>query len=148
MYLNYDEFEEYGGIIDEQAFDMYEFEASSLIDYYTFNRLKKGDGFDGQSDEVKEAVRRCVYRLIVLMQTRDATAVTSGDDSGQAEGGVVAGIASQSNDGVSISYNVMSAGEVNKLARADIDSVVTRYLGACRNSLGQRLLYRGIYEDE
>lgn len=146
MYLTYAQYIEYGGTLDESAFDMYEFEAASKIDYYTFNRLKKDGGFDGQSEEVKEAVYRCEYRLIDLMQTRDIANAISGE--GEGESSVVAGIASQSNDGVSISYNVLSASEASTNAQAEIDKVIKLYLSSCRNSLGQRLLYRGIYEDE
>lgn len=147
MYLTYDEYQEYGGTLDETAFEMYEFEAASKIDYYTFNRLKKGDGYSGQSDEVKEAVTRCEYRLIVLMQARDSVMATSGESAG-GDTVSVAGVASQSNDGVSISYNVLSASEAGKKVDSEIDGVIRQYLGSCRNSLGQRLLYRGIYEDE
>ena len=146
MYLTYEQYTEYGGALDESAFDMYEFEAASKIDYYTFNRLKKGDGFDGQSEDVKEAVKRCEYRLIDLMQLRDLANSVSGD--GESENSVVAGVASQSNDGVSISYNVLSASEASINAQAEIDKVIKVYLGSCKNSLGQRLLYRGIYADE
>ena len=147
MYLTYEQYTEYGGALDESAFDMYEFEAASKIDYYTFNRLKKGAGFNGQSEDVKEAVCRCEYRLISLMQARDTANAVSGEGSDESST-AVAGIASQSNDGVSISYNVLSASEANENAQAEIDKVIKVYLGACRNSLGQRLLYRGIYEDE
>ena len=146
MYLTYEQYKEYGGALDESAFNMYEFEAASRIDYYTFNRLKKDAGFDGQSEEVKEAVYRCEYRLIDLMQTRDTANAVSGE--GEDESSTVAGIASQSNDGVSISYNVLSASEASANAQAEIGNTIIMYLGSCRNSLGQRLLYRGIYEDE
>lgn len=147
MYLTYDEYQEYGGTLDETAFEMYEFEAASKIDYYTFNRLKKGEGYSSQSDEVKEAVTRCEYRLIVLMQARDSVLATTGEP-GDGDSISTAGVASQSNDGVSISYNVLSASEAGKRVDSEIDGVVRQYLGSCRNSLGQRLLYRGIYEDE
>lgn len=147
MYLTYGQYIEYGGTLDESAFDMYEFEAASKIDYYTFNRLKKGAGFDEQSEDVKEAVYRCEYRLISLMQTRDTANAVSGEGSDESSA-VVAGIASQSNDGVSISYNVLSASEASKNAQTEIDLVIRCYLSSCKNSLGQRLLYRGIYEDE
>ena len=146
MYLTYEQYKEYGGALDESAFNMYEFEAASRIDYYTFNRLKKDAGFDEQSEEVKEAVYRCEYRLIDLMQTRDTANAVSGE--GEDESSTVAGIASQSNDGVSISYNVLSASEASANAQAEIGNTIKMYLSSCRNSLGLRLLYRGIYEDE
>ena len=147
MYLTYDEYADYGGTLDESAFEMYEFEAASKIDYYTFDRLKKGNGFSGQSDTVKEAVKRCEYRIITLLQLRDSAVVISGDESNDSTSST-AGIASQSNDGVSISYNVLSASEASKKVDTELDIAIKKYLGSCRNSLGQKLLYRGIYEDE
>ena len=147
MYLNYEEYKNFGGTLDDAAFDMYEFEAASIIDYYTFNRLQKGNGFDGQSSVVKECVKRCMYRLIVLMQTRDSVNAISGED-GDGDSTATAGIASQSNDGVSISYNVLSASEASEKVENNIRTTIAMYLGACRNSLGQKLLYRGIYADE
>ena len=146
MYLTYEQYIQYGGTLDESAFDMYEFEAAFKIDYYTFNRLKKDLGFDGQSENVKEAVKRCEYRLIDLMQMRDVANAVSGE--GESGSSVIAGFASQSNDGVSISYNVLSASEASANAQTEIDGTIRMYLGFCRNSLGQRLLYRGIYADE
>ena len=147
MYLTYDEYMDYGGTLDESAFDMYEFEAASKIDYYTFNRLKKGGGYSQQSADVKEAVKRCEYRLITLLQLNDATNAITGDED-SSNSGAVAGISSQSNDGVSISYNVLSASDASAKAQSEIDNAIKIYLSNCRNSLGQRLLYRGIYEDE
>ena len=147
MYLTYEQYQEYGGTLDETAFNMYEFEAAAKIDYYTFNRLKKGDGYDSQPENVKEAVCRCIYRLILLMQSKDTANAVSGE-SGDGDVKSVAGISSQSNDGVSVSYNVMSASEASAKADDEIKMTISSYLSMCRNSLGQRLLYRGIYEDE
>ena len=126
MYLTYEQYTEYGGTLDESAFDMYEFEAASKIDYYTFNRLKKDNGFDGQSEDVKEAVCRCEYRLISLMEARDIANAVSGE--GTDESSTVAGVASQSNDGVSISYNVLSASEASANAQFNFSSLVIFFI--------------------
>ena len=126
---------------------MYEFEAASIIDYYTFNRLKKGEGYSSQSNSVKEAVSRCEFKIISLLQLRDSATVVSGDDASN-ESVSVAGISSQSNDGVSISYNVLSASEASVKAEAEVGNAIKMYLSTCKNSLGQKLLYRGIYPDE
>lgn len=147
MYLTYDEYQDYGGTLEETAFEMYEFEAASMIDYYTFNRLKKGAGYEGQAESVKEAVKRCEFKIISLLQLKDSASVVSGEGASN-EGASVAGIASQSNDGVSISYNVLSASEASNKATEELGLAIGRYLGSCRNSLGQKLLYRGIYPDE
>ena len=62
-------------------------------------------------------------------------------------------IQSQSNDGVSISYNVLSASELfNALATktkgSEVDQIIQRYLQGIKNSLGRKLLYRGFYPGE
>ena len=147
MYLTYSEYQTYGGQLDQTAFDMYEFEASAQIDFYTFNRLKKDGGFTQQSEEVQTAVKKCVYRLIKLLQARDSILATSGD-GGEGDNTTAAGITSESNDGVSVSYNVLSASEASHRVDTDIERTISTYLTACKNSLGQRLLYRGIYPDE
>lgn len=147
MYLTYSEYQTYGGQLGQTAFEMYEFEASAQVDFYTFNRLKKDGGFTEQSEEVQTAVKRCVYRLVKLLQARDTILATSGDD-GTGDNVSVAGITSQSNDGVSVSYNVLSASEASSKVDTDIERTISTYLTACKNSLGQRLLYRGIYPDE
>jgi len=62
-------------------------------------------------------------------------------------------IASQSNDGVSISYNMINATKLfeslsPRLKGGEIDNLVKTYLQSVVNSLGQRVLYRGLYENE
>ena len=136
-YLSYEEYQNMGGTLEQSAFDDIAFEAQTRIDWYTFNRLQA-------ETEIPEAVKRCMYYLIKLIQDqRNATGIG-------AEGGssTVGAIASQSNDGVSISYNVMSASETAKLIDEELKNTVQRYLQGVTNSLGQKLLYRGLYKGE
>ena len=139
MYLTYAEYQEYGGTLDETTFNDISFEASSLIDWYTFNRL--------QNDSIyPEAVKRCMYSIIkyiIAQQQVNGISNDSADNSG-----VVAGIASQSNDGVSISYNVLSAKDVVESGKAQIKQIIQQYLSSVVNSLGQKVLYRGVYPNE
>lgn len=140
MYLLYNEYIELGGTeIEETAFNDLEFEARVQIDYYTFNRLK-------HEEELPEEVKRCMYKLIKLILGQQLALDSSIPPT---EGiSVTAGIVSQSNDGVSISYNTLSASEIVELSKDKIKSTINRYLCDVRNSLGQKVLYRGIYPNE
>lgn len=138
MYLTYDEYQNMGGTLDETTFNDLEFEARCKIDWWTFNRLKNEEVYP-------EEVQRCMYKLINLIQQKQAAAALDGE--GQSSS-TAAGIASMSNDGVSISYNVMSASEAAEQASAEIDTCIRQYLGDVRNSLGQKVLYRGLYPGE
>ena len=139
MYLTYSEYAAYGGTLDETTFNDLAFEASSKIDWYTFNRLQN-------DTEYPEALKRCMYKIIQYIQTQQQV---SGLDSGNDENGQVnAGIASQSNDGVSISYNILSAKDVIESGKAQIEQLIQQYLSGVMNSLGQKVLYRGVYPNE
>lgn len=138
MYLTYEEYQNMGGALDETTFLNYEFEARTKIDWYTFNRLQNEKNFP-------EAVKRCVYKLISLLQAKDQASVVDGQS---ADGSVTAGVSSQSNDGVSISYNTLSAKDMVDTAEKEMKEVIQRYLQGVTNSLGQKVLYRGVYENE
>lgn len=138
MYLTFAEYNSMGGTLEETAFNNLEFQARAKIDWYTFNRLQN-------EEEQTEAVKRCVYALIDLFNTQaQATNISATDGSGQ----IVAGIASQSNDGVSVSYNVLSARDGLEVVNGKIKETIQEYLQGVKNSLGQRVLYRGLYPGE
>lgn len=136
-YLSYNEYVDMGGTLDETAFSELAFEAQSQIDWWTFNRLQN-------EAEQCEAVKKCMYRLIKLIDAQQKTTGIGGDGSG----GVTGTIASQSNDGVSISYNVLSASEASQTIKEQLEGVIQRYLQGVKNSLGQKVLYRGLYKGE
>ena len=139
MYLTYDEYTEYGGTLDETAFEQFEFEARSVIDWWTFDRLQK-------ETEYPEAVKRCMFKLIGLINNKQKAMVV---DIQSADGtSVQAGIASESNDGVSTTYNTLSAKEAVDTMSKEFETTVAMYLSGIRNSLGHKLLYRGIYPNE
>ena len=141
MYLTFSEYVAYGGTItDETTFNDIEFEAQSIVDWYTFNRLQK-------DTEFPEPVKRCVYKIIQFIQAQSSVNGVGNPDDTSSDG-VGAGIASQSNDGVSISYNILSAKEVMENSKAQIEQTIKQYLSAVTNSLGHKVLYRGIYPDE
>ena len=141
MYLTYAEYQTMGGTLDETAFNDFEMEAETIVDWYTFNRLQN-------DTEYPEKLKRCMYQLIKLAQQKLAAMSPGGSESGESTEGEGTYIASRSNDGVSISYNVMSASELFKTLKDEFKDTVERYLNGVMNQLGRKVLYRGIYEGE
>lgn len=139
MYLTYAEYQNMGGTLDEATFNDLEFEARCKVDWWTFNRLKN-------ETEYPEALKRCMYKLIKLIQQIQEASVLDG--MGSNSGGTSAGIASMSNDGVSESYNVLSASQAVELASKQLDDCIRQCLSDVRNSLGRKVLYRGLYPGE
>ena len=137
MYLTYEEYLNMGGTLDEAAFDNYLIDAEMLIDWYTFNRLEN-------ETVIPEKVKKCVYKLISLADMKSKAFVLGREVNGEGN----ASVASQSNDGVSISYNTISASQALDLIKSDAENIIKQYLNGVVNSLGRKLLYRGIYPNE
>lgn len=141
MYITYDEYTDMGGTLSETDFTFLAYEAGSYIDWYTFNRLKK-------DSTVPQAVKDCEFYIIRLIQIKMSSmgiASLEPDDSSTA---FMQAIASQSNDGVSVSYNAMSARDAVQAISTEIEGTIKRYLQGVVNELGRKLLYRGLYPDE
>lgn len=140
MYLTYDEYLEFGGTVEETAFDNLEFEARTVIDWWTYNRLQN-------DEEYPEAVKRCMFKLINLIIAKQQAQFLK--DNGTVNTDVTeSGIVQQSNDGVSTTYNIMSASEIIAQSGEDVKSTIRMYLQNVRNSLGRKVLYRGLYPGE
>lgn len=137
MYLTYARYKELGGELDETAFNDFEFEAECLVNYYTFNRLKN-------ETEYPEELEKVMYNLIKTASNKQQALGNKTNNDGT----INALVSSQSNDGVSVSWNVMSASEVYETLKNDSVNIIRLGLDGVRNSLGHRLLYRGIYPDE
>ena len=148
MYLSFSEYQEYGGTLEESAFQDLEFDAESTINWYTFNRLKRPEWqFVLETDELK----RCMYQLIRLKQMEDELLASSTGGAGWGVGWTKeAGITQETNDGVSTSYNTMSSGELMSYFNGSKtkSDLINRYLGSIVNDLGRNILYRGIYKGE
>lgn len=153
MYITYEQYKNYGGTLDEATFNEYEFEARSWVNWYTFNRLENDDVSEN------EKVLRCMYKLIKLAELKAqaltlgsvTTTTTSGSETTTVT--TTPAISSQSNDGVSISYNNLNASDIfDKLSTTtngnEIESTIKQYLQGVKNSLGQIVLYRGLYPNE
>lgn len=142
MYLTYEEYQQYGGTLDETAFNDIEFEAESYIDWYTFNRLW------GQT-EYPPRLKRCVYHIIKLIELKmQLMGQPTESQKQQSIDGTGNQIASMSNDGVSISYSIVSAHEALELTKKEVDKTIEQQLAGVTNNLGRKLLYRGIYPNE
>lgn len=137
MYLTYEEYLNMGGTLDEAAFDNYLIDSEMLIDWYTFNRLH------GET-EIPERVKQCVFKLISLADMKSKSLVLGREVDGTGN----ASVSAQSNDGVSISYNTLSASQALDLIKLESGQIVKQYLNGVVNSVGRKLLYRGIYPDE
>ena len=111
-----------------------------IINWYTFNRLKNEDSYP---DEVK----KCMYILIKYIDLQSQLTGATSSNSGDAIMGG-ASIASQSNDGVSVSYNILSAQDLMANAQDKLRTTVEYALQGVTNSLGRKLLYRGLYPGE
>lgn len=140
MYLSFEEYQNMGGTLDNATFSNLEFIMSSKIDWYTFNRLKK-------ESVISDTVKKLMYRLIQLEYTREQ-AMSLGQDPSGNNVNVSGAISSQSNDGYSTNYNVVSASESLKVTDSEMQNIISMALQGEVNSLGHKLLYRGIYEDE
>ena len=138
MYLTFEDYQDYGGTLEETAFEQLEFEARAVIDWWTFNRLQNEENYP-------EAVKRCMFKLISLLNDKQKAMIV--DAQGE-DGTKQAGIASESNDGVSTSYNTLSAKEAVDATDNELKAAIQMYLSGVRNSLGQKVLYRGLYPNE
>ena len=139
MYLLYSEYVNMGGTLDKTLFNELEFLAETKVDWYTFNRLQN-------ETELPDRLKRCMYALINLIYKVQQASMLGDDGSGDSS--INAAVASQSNDGVSISYNVVSAQQAVELSEKEIKDIIEQGLQGVMNSLGRKVLYRGLYPGE
>ena len=122
-YLTLVEYTAYGGTLTEPAFSRVEFQARSLVNQYTFGRLKDDTTFT-------EPVKRVMFELIGMLSNADVSAA-----------GYTGAITQESNDGYSISFAADSAITVQKIS--DIaEGIILRYLTGEKNAAGELLLSR------
>lgn len=140
MYLTYMEYKDMGGTLEETNFNNFEFQAEAQINYATFSRLK------GNAN-IPEEVKRLTYYLVDLMEKK-AAAFSLGKDSSGKTSNTGVHITSQSNDGVSISYNGLAPSDLIELCKADFLTAIRSYLDGVTNEAGRKLLYRGLYPGE
>lgn len=135
-YLSYEEYVSMGGTLDETTFNDLEFEAEALVNWYTFNRLKN-------DTQIPSEIKRLIKYLIGVIQVQNEGLLGSTEGSDNS-----AQIASQSNDGVSVSYAILSAKERMEALKIQEQATIDKYLQGVTNEAGRRLLYRGLYPGE
>lgn len=120
-YLTYDEYKNYGGSLEEIAFNRLEFKAEKLVDNETFGRLKN-------ESVISETVKRLIFELIGLLNNTD---YASEDYTPQQT--------SEGNDGYSMSF---ASGTVMTIDMADarVKRLIAEYLAEERDSKGTPLL--------
>lgn len=129
MKLVYLLFEEYndldGNIEDEKKFQHVEWDASRLLDKYTFNRLKN-------DYIISENVKRTIFSIMEMLEKKNIMQDPANNS-----------VNSFSNDGVSVSYNQENVSQF--LAEFDnrIYDIIKTNLTGCTNQNGAPLLYRG-----
>lgn len=148
MYLSFDDYILYGGTLDKTAFNDLEMDAEATINWYTFNRLKRPEW---KTVLDSEELKRCTYQLIRLKQMENE--LLAANLGGVSVGGTVEtkpGIKQETNDGVSTTYNVLSAADLLEYLNGNKNDrdLVDKYLGCVVNELGRKLLYRGVYMGE
>lgn len=140
MYLTYDEYKKFGGTLEESTFTDFEIRAEMKVNYYTFNRLVN-------DTKIPSNVKRLMYILIDLLQKQDE-ALSLGQNVGSSSDTSALYIKSQSNDGVSTTYNSMDSNNVFAMCDQKIKSNIETYLQGVMNEAGRKLLYRGLYPGE
>lgn len=139
MYLTYDEYTNMGGnTLEETVFQQLEFEARTIVDWWTFNRLQNEESYP-------ESVKRCMFALVKLLYDKQQAMIVTARAS---DGSIQAGITGESNDGVSTTYNTLSAKEAVDTMKTELDNTIRMYLSNVKNSLGRKVLYRGLYPNE
>ena len=124
-YLTYSEYLEYGGTLEETAFNRLSYKASRKIDRMTFNRLQN-------DTEIGEPVKRLMFELIGVIGNNDTTSESYSP-----------AIASEGNDGYSVSY--ASTGFLSPdAADKKVDSLIEEYLQFEKAQNGQYLLSCGL----
>ena len=124
-YLTFDEYQEWGGKLDETACNRLSYKASRKIDRQTFNRLHN-------DTEIGEPVKRLMFELIGVINNSDTTSENYSP-----------AIASEGNDGYSVSY---ASGTIMTPEASDkkIESLIEEYLQFEKAQNGQFLLSCGL----
>lgn len=118
MYLSYEDYAYMGGVLDDLAFERFEIKAEKIVDYYTCSRFRL-------LAEVPNEVRCLMFELIGMLASEDGKGTL---------------IASESNDGTSVTY-------VNR----DSQAIADEYYTAIKSYLtdivvdGVPVLYKGVY---
>lgn len=124
-YLTFNEYEDMGGKLEEEEFDLYEFQARKQIDTWTDCRVQR-------MTAVPEAVKKCMM-LIIRYKSGFGVDAQAGNQV----------LASFNTDGYSESYGSVS--DRTSAAEASLYKSVRSLLYGETDDEGTPLLYRGVY---
>ena len=115
MYITYEEYKSFGGVLDKAAFEIYSYDAEQEIRTQTHDRITNPS----------EAVKRCMVRITDIKSKADV-----GTDK----------VSSFSHDGLSKSYTDHTSEDYIKA----VNDIIYSYLIHEEADDGTPLLYRGI----
>jgi hypothetical protein len=154
MYVEYEFYTSLYGTdaIKEAEFNRLSWEACKKVDYHTtgVDGLKKLKHFFPVYEEDAEAVKRCVCKLIDVMQKVNLAEDASGyvvREDGTLQGKLVASV-SAGNESISYSAgkNAINIAANDSAAREKLYmDIITEYLSGVTDSNGVNLLYMGVY---
>lgn len=125
-YLEYNEYTQLGGSLQELPFNKLEYECRRLIDERTLNRLKN-------ATEIPDEVKMCVFKMIEDIITYQSSVEKAKK-----------GVSSENIEGYSVSY--LSVEQINNAIKSEmtnLETYISTYLfGVIVNN--EHLLYIGI----
>lgn len=154
MYVEYEFYTSLYGAdaIKETEFNRFSWEACKKVDYHTtgVDGLKKLKHFFPSDEEDAEAVKRCVCKLIDIMQKVNLAEDASGyvvREDGTLQGKLVASVsAGNESIGYSAGRNAINAAANDSATREKLYmDIITEYLSGVTDANGVNLLYMGIY---
>lgn len=125
QYLTFEEYQSYGGQLDEPTFNREELKAQQKIDFITNNRLVN-------DTVIPEPVKIAIYDVMLLFKEKE--------NYENPESQNVTGF---SNDGVSVTFENQSVKEYQESFDNRLSAKVKELLFGVSNEAGISLLYRG-----
>ena len=125
QYLTFEEYQSYGGQLDEPTFNREELKAQQKIDFITNNRLVN-------DTVIPEPVKIAIYEVMLLFKQKE--------NYENPESQNVTGF---SNDGVSVTFENQSVKEYQESFDNRLNTKVKELLFGVSNEAGISLLYRG-----
>lgn len=108
QYLEYKDYTELGGTLDEAPFNLLEYNARKKIDERTFGRLI-------DIEDIPNEVKLCVYKLIEVLESYSSYSTAN------------KGISSEGTDGYSISYQTPGK-SIIEAENSELEDIINTYL--------------------
>lgn len=128
MYLTYAEYTAapFFGELEEEQYTPLEYRARKTIDLATHGRI-------ADETDVREAVKYCVYELVKMYDSSQASVDA-----------ITGGIASMSNDGVSVTYGGFGGLSPTAVMKQRESGILKQYLSLEFTDDGVPILYAGV----